>query len=218
MGEDYIVGANQDDAGIKLAIKCWPGRMIPGRWPNPSTVAYFKKVMDAYGTSAITAWQEEKLVGFLPFMPVNCGLPEMVFCVSAPNQTPEDRVASSTTVPFDELTPKILKVQCLSVSPRLYRKGIGTAMVHYLADWAGTRGWQKIQGWAFESPEIDDSYVWLPSVQFWEKSGFQRANARVFDPTHPGTNKPGFDFSIELQNRDVDDSWIFRGNQRDCEG
>ena len=160
--------------------------------------------MKAYGASAITAWQDKTLVGFLPFMPVNCGMPEMIFCVvggEGGEQPSLDRINSSEPIPFEQLTPKVLKVQCASVAwnRNMYRKGIGSAMAQYLVDWARENGWERIQGWAFESPEIDDSYRWLPSVQFWEKAGFQRGNARVFDPSDPGTNKPGFDFAIDLK-------------------
>jgi hypothetical protein len=203
MGTDYIVGDDPGEAGVTYAIKCWPGKNIPGVWANPHIVAYFRKIMKAYGTSAITAWQDKTLVGFLPFMPVDCGMPEMVFCVigSEGEQPILERINSSDPTPFKQLTPKILKVQCASVAwnMNMYRKGLGSAMVRYLIDWAKENGWYKIQGWAFESPEIDDAYRWLPSIQFWEKSGFERRNARVFDPSSPGTNKPGFDFVIDLR-------------------
>ncbi len=198
MDSNYIIGEDQNKAGVTFEIMCWPGKAVPNQWPNPPVVAYFKKVMDTYGTGAIMAWQGQTLVGFLPFMPLNCGLPEMVFCVCAPIEHTPEHISASTVVPLNELNPKVIKVQCLSVSKRLRRKGIGSAMVIYLIDWAKQQGWEKIQGWAFESSEIDDSYTWLPSIQFWEKSGFERGIARVFDPSDPGTNKPGFDFAINL--------------------
>lgn len=199
MDRSYIIGEDQNKAGVTFEIMCWPGKPVPNQWPNPPVATYFKKVMGAYGTGAIMAWQGQVLVGFLPFMPLNSGLPEMVFCVCAPVEHTEEEISASTAVPLHELKPKVLKVQCLSVSKRLRRKGLGSAMVGYLVDWAREQGWEKIQGWAFESPEIDDSYRWLPSIQFWEKAGFERGVARVFDPSHPGTNKPGFDFAIDLK-------------------
>ena len=201
MDENYVVGEDPCDAGITYAIKCWPGKNVPGEWPNPPIASYFRKIMKTYGTSAITAWQKNTLVGFLPFMPVNCGMPEMIFCVVAPErmQTPLERISSAEPIPFERLTPKVLKVQCASVSWSLYRKGIGSAMVRYLIQWAKEQGWERIEGWAFANSDVDDAYKWLPSIQFWEKAGFQRGSARVFDPSNPGTNKPGFDFAIELR-------------------
>ncbi len=202
MGEDYVVGEDPAEAGIEYAIKCWPGKNEPGVWPNPPIAAYFRKIMKAYGASAITAWQGKSLVGFLPFMPVNCGMPEMLFCVVAPvdAQPSVESIQAAEAIPFEQLSPKVLKVQCASVAwnKDMYRKGIGTVMARYLVEWARENGWERIQGWTFGNPDIDDAYRWLPSIEFWEKADFQRGKARVFDPDSPHTNKPGFDFSIEL--------------------
>ena len=83
----------------------------------------------------------------------------------------------------------------------MYRKGIGSAMARYLVDWAREAGWERIEGWAFANPEENDAYVWIPSVQFWEKAGMQREQSRVFDPSDPITSKPGYDFAIDLQQK-----------------
>ena len=34
MEENYIVGEDPSKAGIEYAIKCWPGKNVPGVWPN----------------------------------------------------------------------------------------------------------------------------------------------------------------------------------------
>lgn len=200
MGEDYVAGDDPDGAGITYGVKCWPGKKVEGQWPNPQIAAYFRKVMAAYGTGAIMTWQERKLVGLLPFMPVDCGLPQMSFCVCAPaaTQTPLERIIPARATPFAELTPKVLWVECLSVNRNLYRKGIGSAMVRFLVDWAREQGWERIEGRAFASPDIDDAYRWIPSIEFWGKLGFSRTKEDSFDCGGPSP-EPGFRFAIQLQ-------------------
>lgn len=200
MGNDYIIGDDPDAAGIIYSIKCWPGKRVPEQWPNAPIVAYFRKIMDAYGTGAITAWQGKKLIGFLPFMPINCGMPQMAFCVCAPfhEQTPLKTIEEATPIPFDQLHPKIIKVQCASVSPDLYRKGIGSEMAGYLVEWAKTRGWEKIQGFAFSNADFSDAYKWLPSIHFWERSGFDKNEEETMNFGELGENVPVTNFTLSL--------------------
>ena len=135
-------------------------------------------------------------------MPRDCGMPEMVFCVVCPedHQPSLADINSAEPTPFRELSPKVLKVQCASVAwnPPLYRKGLGTAMLYYLVDWARENGWERIEGWAFENPSVDDAYVWIPSVQFWEKAGARRGSVPAFEEGDPNIGKPACKFVIDL--------------------
>lgn len=196
MGEDYVAGDDPDERGVTYAVKCWPGKHVKGQWPNPEIAAYFRKVMEAYGTSAIMAWQGKTLVGVLPFMPMNCGLPKMSFCLCAPadEQTPLERIAQAQAISFAELTPKVIYIECLSVNWNLYRKGIGSGMARYLVDWAREQGWDRIEGVTFASPAGDDAYRWIPSIQFWEQAGFECGEAYCFGEDMP----PGVRFFAEL--------------------
>jgi len=82
--------------------------------------------------------------------------------------------------------------------PLCYRKRIGLELALYLVNWARGQGWERIEGQAFASPDIDDAYVWIPSVEFWEKAGFRRINEYTFDPDHAGIKKSGYEFAIDL--------------------
>jgi GNAT superfamily N-acetyltransferase len=197
MGYDYIIGEDPDKAGIKYEIRCWHGKPVAGSWPNPPVVSYYKKLIDNYGTGAIMAWQDKSLIGFLPFYPQNCGLSK-VNCVCAPIDTTIEKINSTNLVPLDNLCLKTLEVQCLSVTRRLHRKGLGTAMSIYLIEWAKEQGWDKIQGWAFSDSHFIDAYKWLPSIHFWEKSGFQKEKSREMDIEGLGSNIHINDFSISF--------------------
>jgi GNAT superfamily N-acetyltransferase len=198
MGHDYIM-ADNEPPGVMVEVNCREG----GTWPNPLYVTYFNKLIEAYGTGAIFAWQKKTLVGFLPIWPVDCGLPRLPQCIHYSPSHPEARpnlnmIKQSTPISFGDLKSKILKVQCVAVKLALQRKGIGSAMVRYLVDWAKAQGWEKIQGWAFEN----GGFNWLPDIAFWEKCGFKRGISRVFDGSDPeGSegNRPGFEFAINCR-------------------
>ncbi len=196
MDATYIVGDDGGASGVNVEIQCCLGHAA---WPNPPYVAYFRKLVEAYGSAAICAWQDSNLVGFLPFIPLDCGMLRLPHCISARIDDRAAEIRKATPTPFADLRDRTLKVQCLSVARRLQRRGIGTAMARELIDWARERGWHRVQGWAFADGTVDDSYRWLPSIQFWEGAGFERGIERVFDASDPVTNKPGFEFFIELE-------------------
>lgn len=197
MDTEYTVGEDPEKAGIEYKIKCWPGKSVEGSWPNPPVVTYHRKLTEIYGASAITAWNNNSLIGFLPFYPLNCGL-EKVNCVCAPIEMTIEKINNTNLVPLDKFNKKILEVQCLSVNHKYNRKGIGTAMSKYLIEWAKDKGWDKIQGWAFSESNFLDAYKWLPSVHFWQKSGFKIEKSRKMDMGDLG-NVSVSDFSIDLK-------------------
>ena len=194
MDMGYVIADDEKAHGCQVEIGC----AIKSRWPNPPYVAYATKLIDAYGMAGIMAWHGKTLVGFMPVITLNCGMPPVPHCVSVPIDDRADAIAGATPTPFAELHPKVLRVQCLSVAGRLRRKGIGGGMARHLVGCAREQGWERIQGWAFADANIDDSYRWLPSIQFWERAGFSRGEACAFDRSDPATNKPGFMFSVDL--------------------
>ena len=159
MDDSYVIGDDPEEAGIEYKIKCWPGKPVEGSWPNPSVAAYYRKLIDAYGSGAIMAWRNRSLLGFLPFYPYNCGL-QRIHCVCAPVSSTVADIDHRRLIPFDALNPKILELECLSVDPGLYRKGLGTAMSCYLIEWAKAQGWEHIRGWAFADTDFIDAYRW----------------------------------------------------------
>jgi GNAT superfamily N-acetyltransferase len=199
MGLDYVIAA-QEPAGISVEIGC---RAAAAIWPNPLYVAYYSKLTEAYGSCAILAWQGSAVVGFLPFRPRECGLPDLPYCIHyAPGASAEldkpdaDAVTAAVPIPFADLGPKELQVHCLSVKPSLRRRGLGSALVRYLIDWAREQGWERIEGgFAF----AEGGYGWLPNIAFWEGLGFTREAPRMYDGRDPIEGKPGFGFGLDLR-------------------
>lgn len=188
MGGDYLF-ADQEPAGVKVAVDC---RLVapPERWPNPLYVTYYRKLTEAYGACAILAWQQRTVVGFLPFAPIGCGQ-RLPSCVHYVDDDALREVQAFRPAPQEEMRERVLETHCLSVARPLRRKGLGTAMVGCLVDWARAHGWRRIQGWAFEQSD----FGWLPDIAFWEKCGFRRGIARGWDEE---IMDPGFEYCLEL--------------------
>ena len=72
MDTGYLM-ADREPNGVEVAVGC---RVVanPQQWPNPMYVTYYRKLTHAYGACAILAWQEQAVVGFLPFVPTGCGM------------------------------------------------------------------------------------------------------------------------------------------------
>lgn len=193
MGTDYIMSDAEEKVGILVDIECRAGAK---HWPNPLYVAYYSELVEAYGTCAILAWQGRSVVGFLPFRPKDCGLPELPFCIHYfdPEEPDLECVEQATPIPLSEMDRKMLEVRCLSVRSSLHRQGLGSEMARYLIAWARENGWQRIEGWAFAQSD----FSWLPDIAFWEKAAFKRGTARVFDESDPETSQRGFEFAIDL--------------------
>ena len=188
MDTGYLMADREPD-GVEVAVGC-RAYAKPEQWPNPMYVTYYGKLTKAYGACAILAWQAQSVVGFLPFVPIECGidLPHCLHYVDA-----EDMAAVETfsPVPKEQMRQRILKTHCLSVKPTMRRKGLASRLVRYLVEWAKANEWQRIQGWAFEKSD----FAWLPDIIFWEKCGFHRGKARAWDES---ITDPGFEYYIDL--------------------
>ncbi len=138
MGADYIMQDNEEEAGVVVEIEC---RSIAKNWPSPLHVAYYKKLIGAYGTCAILAWQGDQSWAFLFFKPIDCGFPGLLLCHTPKSEGVlkkiQETVYHAEPIPQNKLKKKVLQVsKCLSVKPSLRCKGIGSEMGRYLIDWA----------------------------------------------------------------------------------
>ncbi len=188
MDTEYLM-ADQEPAGLTVSVECRV-RARPEQWPNPMYVTYYRKLTDAYGACAILAWQSQTIVGFLPFVPVDCGI-SLPHCLHYVHAEEIPQVEAFMPTPESEMEQRALRTHCLSVAEPLRRKGLGSDMVRYLVDWAREHQWQSIEGWAFETSD----FGWLPDIGFWEKCGFKRGKARGWDEH---ITDPGIEYYMEL--------------------
>jgi GNAT superfamily N-acetyltransferase len=188
MDASYLM-ADREPEGVTVSVPCRTCAK-PHQWPNPMYVTYYRELTDAYGACAILAWQSHEIVGFLPFVPLGCGI-RLPHCFHYVDAGQAAEVEAFVPIPTSEMPRRVLSTHCLSVKHSMRRKGLGSELVRYLAGWARANGWERIQGWAFEKSD----FGWIPDIVFWEKCGFKRGKARGWDED---ITDPGYEYYMDL--------------------
>lgn len=169
--------------------------------PRPAT--FMREMIRRYGTCAILAWEEQKVVGHLRFLPMKVARmvwdpdPSPILDCTMACKPEEDEgtlwvqcvmtcqpyVAASSnsasaTVPAGNHGPVVVttasgKQHFRTAEEAGARKGIGLKLVHGLIDWARDHKWRRIVKVAH--CDLD----WFYGIQggggrsFWEKAGFK---------------------------------------------
>jgi GNAT superfamily N-acetyltransferase len=122
---------------------------------------FFKEVRDQYGNCVLFAWDDEKIVGFLIF------LPKIVA-----------KKIGLKILPHDELTTETLVYVCMQIVPEYQRKGIGTKLVESLIAWAKDNGWKRIEVHGVAKGTDNEDWRWNWALPKWKKMGFNIAREK----------------------------------------
>lgn len=118
---------------------------------------FFREVRAKYGNCVLFAWDHEKIVGFLIF------LPKLVA-----------RKLALKTSPEDELIDKTLIYVCMQIVSQYRNKGIGTKMVNALITWARQNGWKRIEVHMVGNDTGEaEAWRWKWALPKWERMGFR---------------------------------------------
>lgn len=143
---------------------CGPER-AKGR-SDPAFQSFHRELMERYGNSAIVAFSQGKIVGFVNFSPAN---------VVTPFPLCPEHVPAEPQIDWPSQPSKTLCIGCVNVDPALCGKGIGHALVEMLIDWATDHGYTSIIA------DANDQAWWKPCKPFWEKLGFHVKSVEKFD-------------------------------------
>ena len=170
------------------------GPLSPGtieQWPADSPISWERcqkrnfpllvKLTRAYGACAILARANNQVVGHLRFYPKAVrnldGAGELCLLQDYPAGTADD-FAHHDFPALTRIEDKTLLVHCLMTGCSqqkenpYQRKGVGSAMVRTLIQWAKTKGWHYIEANAFEDIPIIYEIPGSTGHTFWEKLGF----------------------------------------------
>ncbi len=147
--------------------------------PNPVFEGYHAEVMHRYGQSAILAWYDDTVVGFINFHPVNAAFDDL--CPQ--RNTPELR-EKLRKFQWPEKADEKLRILCVDVAPGYRRTGLGTKLAETLIQWSPDWGFKRLHVGANENA------WWIPCKPFWEKLGFEVVEVIEFDrPRSDGDTK-----------------------------
>ena len=163
-----------DETIVELAKKY---KRISEGWAGDPAREFMREMIQRYGTCAILAWEEEKIIGQLRFYPLTIA---QLLARTTPENNP---IPSGAGVMRFKADPGTLWVQCVMTCAPYEeagqakkvgaRKGIGLKLVHSLTAWASEQGWKRIVKQAHA--DLDCFYgIWGGGGKaFWEKAGFK---------------------------------------------
>jgi GNAT superfamily N-acetyltransferase len=116
---------------------------------------FFGDVRRQYGNCVFVAWDDDRIVGFLMFFPrsvaIKIGLRPM------PPEGPDDRT---------------LVLMCMQVAHGYRGKGVGTALVQSVMNWAREHGWKRIEVNRVTEGKSDADWWWSWALPKWQRIGF----------------------------------------------
>lgn len=172
-----------DETIVELAKQHWQG--CEG-WGGDPAREFMREMIQRYGTCAMLAWEERKVVGLLRFYPLTVA---HLLAQASPDRLQLVAAGASKFEP----DPDTLWVQCVMTcrpyvsstegtlgdrhSPSMAdagaRKGTGLKLVQGLIAWARERGWKRIV--TTTNADLDCFYgiIGKAGRAFWEQAGFQ---------------------------------------------
>ena len=125
---------------------------------------FFREVREKYGNCVLFAWDDDKIVGFLLFLPKSVG--RRLGLKPMPN-------------PDEEKTEKTLIYACMQLLSEYQGKGLGTMLIEKLIEWANDNGWERIEANHVPEGTNNEHWRWGWALPKWERMGFRIAR------THP---------------------------------
>ena len=155
-------------------------------WSGEPSVEFMRDIIQSYGTCAMLAWQDKKIVGQLRFYPREIA---RLVAVSQTDSCPNLDCRMACEPQEDQIT---LWVQCVmtcrpyvgsedaTLGGRFFpkektgaRKGTGFKLVQGLISWAREHGWKRIVKVAHCDLDCFYGIVGGGGKAFWEKAGFK---------------------------------------------
>lgn len=151
-------------------------RRISEGWAGDPAREFMREMIQRYSTCAILAWEEQKVVGFLRFYPLN--MAQLV----AENGGEQKHPIAAAAMRFDP-DSAALWVQCVMTCTPYEelerakkagaRKGTGLKLAQALVSWAKRHGWKRIVKQAHADLDCFYGTCGGGGKAFWEKAGFK---------------------------------------------
>jgi GNAT superfamily N-acetyltransferase len=141
-----------------------------------TAIPLLKELTDLYGSTAILAWEGDRVVGLLRFVPKVVSQMEGSggFCLLMPYPAGPREDFPQRVLPSKEtIEDRTLVVICMQLLSDRQRKGIGRAMVERLKSWARGEGWEAIEATAYQDLPLVFEITGNAGRNWWEDLGFR---------------------------------------------
>jgi predicted N-acetyltransferase YhbS len=148
---------------------------------HPRPAPFMKEMIRRYGTCALLAWQEQKVVGHIRFYPMKVA---RLLASAEPDPCPSLDCKPACEPDQDEGTLWVLCVMTCAPYANAAeaarvgaRKGIGLQLARALVAWAEEHGWQRIVKVAHSDLDWFYGILGGGGKAFWQKAGFRVAKS-----------------------------------------
>jgi len=196
MDEDFVVYGKLWEAPLTRKDLPVPE---PGT-PEDVIEEFFRKQIRSVGSCLVLAWDGDGIVGKMHFttreVHETIGGPEKYdspscYCVDHEGFAPRVRESGDEELtPLLESPSRTLRVLCFNVGhmdERWHGKGIATALLDCLKEWAPQRGWRRLE--AVSCPDITPTTTigsWMFRRGAFERRGFHVAEETVVSAEEAG--------------------------------
>lgn len=153
-------------------------------WRGDPAREFMQEMIQRYGTCAILAWDEEKVVGQIRFYPM-----EIARIITAGSSEPAKHCTNLWEPERDRDT---VWVQCIMTCAPYQtpeeakrvgtRKGVGLKLAQGVISWAREKGWRHIVTVAHSDLDCMYGIAGKGGISFWEKLGFRIVGTCYHEP------------------------------------
>jgi GNAT superfamily N-acetyltransferase len=140
-----------------------------------TAIPLLKRLTELYGSAAILAWEGDRVVGLLRFVPRVVSQMEGGggFCLLMPHPAGLKEDFPPGVLPSKEtIEDRTLVVTCMQLLSDRQRKGFGRAMVERLKSWVREEGWEAIEATAYQDLPLVYEVTGNAGRSWWEGLGF----------------------------------------------
>jgi hypothetical protein len=174
-----------DDTIVEMAQRYYH---LSEGWRGDPAREFMREMIQRYGTCAMLAWQEGKVVGQLRFYPIK--MAQLVYNADPKKQS---LMGEAGGLAF-EAESDTLWVQCV-MTARPYknatgalwagaRRGVGQLLIRALVTWGIEHRWQRIVKQAHADLDCMYGQYGGGGKGFWEKAGFTAVGTLESGPHH----------------------------------
>ena len=181
-------------------------------WRGESSQEFMREMIQRYGSCAILAWEDGKIIGQLRFYPLQIA---QLLAQACPEKQPPPACSAML---FDS-DAKTLWTQCIMAS-RPYetseaakqagaRKGVGLKLALGLVSWAREHGWKRIVTRAHADLDCMYGQYGAGGKAFWEKVGFEVSDSRYEEWAGPDEWKTLVETEAKEKGISTEDAWTW---------
>ncbi len=134
---------------------------------------FLARVVDAYGSCAMIAWEDDYVVAHARFYP-QIIYDRFNFCCHDPNYAITQEMAEMDLPPLKNQEERILRITCFFVHKNYRGQGLSHKLIDAILKWAKNNSWKSIRCFAYLDNYWLSSEMCTPMLSTYNQHGFKK--------------------------------------------